>query len=126
MVRYQNDEAITMARRAQAIAGPLGLAEVQSDTLNTEACALHTIGADWTATMRSALDIALSGRRDVQAGRAYVNFHAMYGLATPHRIGPRLARHRGPALPASARARLGGRGPPVGGPGLPLRGRWPC
>ncbi len=78
MVRYQNDEAIAMARQAQAIAGPLGLAEVQSDALNTEACALHTIGADWTATMRSALDIALSGRCDVQAGRAYVNFHAMY------------------------------------------------
>jgi DNA-binding CsgD family transcriptional regulator/tetratricopeptide (TPR) repeat protein len=78
MVRYQNDEAIRLARRAQAIAGPLGLTEVLSDALNTEACALHTTGGDWTTPMRSALDSALSGRCDVQAGRAYVNFHAMH------------------------------------------------
>ena len=78
MVRYHNDEAIRLARRAQAVAGPLGLTQVQSDALNTEACALHTIGADWTAVMRSSLDIALAGGHDAQAGRAYVNFHAMY------------------------------------------------
>jgi DNA-binding CsgD family transcriptional regulator/tetratricopeptide (TPR) repeat protein len=78
MVRYRSDESIRLARRAQAIAEPLGLTEVLSDALNTEACALHTIGADWTAVLRSALDIALSGGHDVQAGRAYVNFHALY------------------------------------------------
>ncbi len=78
MVRYQNDEAIRLARRAQAVAEPLGLTEVQSDALNTEACALHTIGGDWAAVMRSSLDLALAGGHDAQAGRTYVNFHAMY------------------------------------------------
>jgi DNA-binding CsgD family transcriptional regulator len=78
MVRYQNDESISLARHAQAIAEPLGLTEVLSDALNTEACALHTTGADWTAVMRAALDIGLSGGHDAQAGRAYVNFYAIY------------------------------------------------
>ena len=47
MVRRANDDAIELARRAQAVAGPLGLTEVLSDALNSEACAVHATGGDW-------------------------------------------------------------------------------
>src|SRR5262249_62214420 len=39
MVRSANADAIELARRAQAVAAPLGLTEVLSDALNSEACA---------------------------------------------------------------------------------------
>jgi DNA-binding CsgD family transcriptional regulator len=79
MVNYEHEEAIELAHRAQAIAGPLGRTDVVSDSLNTEACSLLAIGGgDWAATMRRALDIAVSGGHEAQVGRAYVNLYAMY------------------------------------------------
>ena len=78
MVNYQHAEAIELAHQAAAIAAPLGLTDVLSDALNTEACSLHPAGRDWAGTMRRALDIALAGRHDAQVGRAYVNFYANY------------------------------------------------
>src|SRR5215475_12166483 len=47
MVRRANADAIELAHRAQAVAGPLGLTEVLSDALNSEACAVHATGGEW-------------------------------------------------------------------------------
>ncbi len=78
MVNYEHAEAIELAHRAVAIAGPLGRTDIVSDSLNTEACSLLGVGRDWAATMRRALDIAVSGGHEAQVGRAYVNTYAMY------------------------------------------------
>jgi DNA-binding CsgD family transcriptional regulator len=78
MVNYQHAEAIELAHRAVAIAGPLGRTDIVSDSLNTEACSLQGIGRDWAPTMSRALDAALSGGHEAQVGRAYVNTYAMY------------------------------------------------
>ena len=53
---------------------PLGVLDVPSDALNTEACAAATTGQDWTELPSGALDIAVTARLDEQAGRAYANF----------------------------------------------------
>jgi DNA-binding CsgD family transcriptional regulator/tetratricopeptide (TPR) repeat protein len=76
MVRRANEDAIGLARRAQAVAGPLGLTEVLSDALNSEACAVQAAGGEWVGTLRRALDIALSGRHEAEVARAYVNLHS--------------------------------------------------
>ncbi len=78
MVRNQNSAAIELARLAQATAGPLGLTEVLSDALNSEACAAHASGQDWAPKIGQALDIALAGRHDAAAGRAYGNAYALH------------------------------------------------
>ncbi|MGI8448602.1 MAG: helix-turn-helix domain-containing protein, partial [Streptosporangiaceae bacterium] len=78
MVNYQHAEAIELAHRAVAIAGPLGRTDIVSDSLNTEACSLLGVGRDWVPTMREALDVAVSGGHEAQVGRAYVNTYAMY------------------------------------------------
>jgi DNA-binding CsgD family transcriptional regulator/tetratricopeptide (TPR) repeat protein len=78
MFNYEHEEAIELAHRAQAIAGPLGRTDVVSDSLNTEACSLLGVGGDWAATMRRSLDIAVTGGHEAQVGRAYVNTYAMY------------------------------------------------
>jgi hypothetical protein len=78
MCHYQHARAIELARRAQAIAGPLDLAEVLSHALNTESCSLQATGGQWAAPMSRALDIALAGPNDVVTGRPYVNFYANY------------------------------------------------
>ena len=74
----QSDAAIELSRRAQALAGSLGLSDVLSDALNTEACAISIKGGEWTSLMQRALEIAVSGRMQAQAGRAYANMHAAY------------------------------------------------
>ena len=78
MVNYQHAEAIELAHRAVAIAGPLGRTDIVSDSLNTEACSLLGVGRDWVPIMRQALDAAVSGGHEPQVGRAYVNTYAMY------------------------------------------------
>jgi DNA-binding CsgD family transcriptional regulator len=78
MVTNANDDAIQLARRAQAIARPLGLTRVLADALNTEACASRTAGGEWAGAMREALDIALAGRHEEQVGRAYTNSLALH------------------------------------------------
>jgi DNA-binding CsgD family transcriptional regulator/tetratricopeptide (TPR) repeat protein len=74
----QHDAAIELSRRAQALAESLSLASVLSDALNTEACATANKGGEWTTLMQRALDIAVAGRLQPQAGRAYANMHASY------------------------------------------------
>jgi DNA-binding CsgD family transcriptional regulator/tetratricopeptide (TPR) repeat protein len=78
MVRGVNDDALKLARRAQAIAGPLGLTEVLSDGLNSEACVAHAIGGEWAGLMSQALEVALAGPHEKEAGRAYVNMHSCH------------------------------------------------
>ncbi len=78
MVNQEHAEAIGLAHRAVAIAGPLGRTDIVSDSLNTEACSLGGLGGDWAPTIRRALDIAVSGGHEAQVGRAYVNTYALY------------------------------------------------
>jgi DNA-binding CsgD family transcriptional regulator/tetratricopeptide (TPR) repeat protein len=78
MMRGANQDAIELARRAQAVAGPLGLTEVLSDALNTEACAVRATGGEWAGTLRRALDTALAGQHEAEVGRVYVNLHSCY------------------------------------------------
>jgi DNA-binding CsgD family transcriptional regulator len=78
MMRGANQDAIELARRAQAIAWPLGLTKVLSSALNTEVCAVQVLGGEWAKTLRQALDIALTGRHEAEVARAYVNLHACY------------------------------------------------
>ena len=78
MVRRANADAIELARRAQAVAGPLGLTEVLSDALNSEACAVHATGGKWAGTLHRALDTALAGQHEAEVARAYVNLHSCY------------------------------------------------
>ena len=78
MVRGANLDAIELARRAQAVAWPLGLTKVLSNALNTEACAVRAIGGKWAGTLHQALDIALAGRHEAEVARAYVNLHACH------------------------------------------------
>jgi DNA-binding CsgD family transcriptional regulator/tetratricopeptide (TPR) repeat protein len=74
----ENDAAIELSRRAQELAESFGQSDVLSDALNTEACALSIKGGEWTAVMQRALEVAVSGRLQAQAGRAYANMHAIY------------------------------------------------
>ncbi|HXP55952.1 MAG TPA: AAA family ATPase [Streptosporangiaceae bacterium] len=76
MMDYQHDQAVTLAGRAQAVAGPLNAFDVLSDALNTQACALAGTGQEWTGTLRRALDLALDQGLPVQAARAYGNLYA--------------------------------------------------
>ena len=78
MEEGQSGAAIELAQRAGALAGSLGLPEVLSDALDTEACAMSLQGGEWAALMQRALEIAVSGRLQAQAGRAYANMHANY------------------------------------------------
>jgi DNA-binding CsgD family transcriptional regulator/tetratricopeptide (TPR) repeat protein len=79
MVNYVHDEAIRLARHAQAIAAPLDALDVLSDALNTEGCAAFSIGDDdWTGPLTRALDIAISNGLDEQAGRAFTNLFGMH------------------------------------------------
>ena len=74
----RNEEAIGMARRAQALGIRIGAANVVSDGLNTEAIAAATLGREWEELLDRALQMALAGGLHAAAGRAYCNFYAMY------------------------------------------------
>ncbi len=78
MMRGVNQDAIELARRAEAIAWPLGLTKVLSNALNTEACAVRVIGGEWAGPLRQSLDIALAGQHEAEVARAYVNLYACY------------------------------------------------
>jgi DNA-binding CsgD family transcriptional regulator len=78
MLSGEGDAAIEMARRAQAVAGPLGAPEVISDALNTEGCAAFNTGRGWLGQLRDALRIAISEGLEAQAGRAYCNLQSMH------------------------------------------------
>ncbi|MFC7384543.1 ATP-binding protein [Sphaerisporangium rhizosphaerae] len=78
MLRYELDAAEGAALRAQELAERLGATDVLSDALNTRAVCAWTRGGDWEGPMRRALEIALAGRHQDQAGRAYANLAALH------------------------------------------------
>jgi DNA-binding CsgD family transcriptional regulator/tetratricopeptide (TPR) repeat protein len=67
------DSAIGLARRAQDLAERFGATAVLSGALNTEAAGAAGLGLEWTGLMHRALKIALFGRHQDQAARAYAN-----------------------------------------------------
>jgi DNA-binding CsgD family transcriptional regulator/tetratricopeptide (TPR) repeat protein len=81
MLDGEHEGAIDLAVRAQAMAEPLGVAEVLSDALNTEGSAASSLDrGDWSKPLRQALEIAMSARLEEQAGRAYANmYHILCG-----------------------------------------------
>ena len=78
VVRGVNEDAMELARRAQAIAAPLSLTEVLSDALNSEGCAAHAVGREWVGLLSQALEVALARQHEKEAGRAYVNMHSCH------------------------------------------------
>jgi DNA-binding CsgD family transcriptional regulator/tetratricopeptide (TPR) repeat protein/type II secretory pathway predicted ATPase ExeA len=70
--------SLTLARRAQGLAGELGLADVLSDALNTEGSVLAEGGPGaGTPQLRRALEVALAAGLEEQAGRAYTNLQSI-------------------------------------------------
>jgi DNA-binding CsgD family transcriptional regulator/tetratricopeptide (TPR) repeat protein len=78
MCNGEDEDAITLAVRARTIAESLGVPEIVSDSLNTEGCSAASLGRPWTGQLHRALEIALSGGLEEQAGRAYVNLYSTY------------------------------------------------
>jgi DNA-binding CsgD family transcriptional regulator len=78
MTRNENDQAIELARRAQALARSLDAPDVEADALNTEGCAATTTDPNWAELIRRSLELAISRNLPNQAGRAYSN---LYGIA---------------------------------------------
>ena len=78
MTRNENDQAIELARRAQALARSLDAPDVEADALNTEGCAASATDPNWAALIRRSLELAISRDLPNQAGRAYSN---LYGVA---------------------------------------------
>ena len=74
----EHEDAIRIARRAREVAEPLGMDDVLSDALNTEACASFSLGTVWSPLLHRSLDIARAARLDEQAGRAYANLYSLY------------------------------------------------
>jgi DNA-binding CsgD family transcriptional regulator len=78
MTRNENDQAIDLARRAQALARSLDAPDIEADALNTEGCAASATDPNWAALIRRSLELAISRDLPNQAGRAYSN---LYGVA---------------------------------------------
>ncbi len=78
MTRNENDEAIELARRAEALARALGAADVIADALNTEGCAASATDPNWAEPIHRSLELAISHNLPNQAGRAYGN---LYGIS---------------------------------------------
>jgi DNA-binding CsgD family transcriptional regulator/tetratricopeptide (TPR) repeat protein len=72
------DATIDLARRALAIAEPLGVAAVHSDATNTMACARANAGGDWEDDLHRALDVAQAHGLQAQTGRAFTNLYGTY------------------------------------------------
>ena len=74
--RYE--EAIAMVRQANEMAEQLGLVDVISDALDTEAKAIRGMGNEWAVPLQAALESALSGGHEEQAGRAFTRAYRWY------------------------------------------------
>lgn len=74
--RYE--EAIAMARQAAGMAEQLGLADVVSDALDTESKAIRGMGKEWAVPIHAALEYALSGGYEEQAGRVFTREYLWY------------------------------------------------
>ncbi|WP_426562629.1 AAA family ATPase [Angustibacter sp. McL0619] len=78
MTETRSREALEIATRAQRLAEQLGLPRVLSDALNTAGCALADLGEPWQEPLEQALDVALRGGLQQEAGRAYANLYALH------------------------------------------------
>ena len=74
----QYEVAVGLTRQAEAMAESLGVPEVLSEALNTQGCAVASLGAAWTGPMERALEIAVAEDLQEQAGRAFANLHVLY------------------------------------------------
>jgi hypothetical protein len=74
--RYE--EAIAMARQVREMAEQLGLTDVISDALDTEAKAIRGIAGEWEVPMQAALESAVSGGHEEKAGRAFARAYTWY------------------------------------------------
>jgi DNA-binding CsgD family transcriptional regulator/tetratricopeptide (TPR) repeat protein len=77
-------EAIALARQARKIAKQFGLSNAMSDALAAEAYVVRFAGGNWTIPMQAALDAALSGGHEEQAGRAFALMYLMYSTDLRH------------------------------------------
>lgn len=75
MLVADSDGSIESASRAIKLAEALGLPDVLSDALDTQACSLFVLGQPWIPTMQRALAVALDHGCDTQAARAYTNYY---------------------------------------------------
>ncbi|MFC4121948.1 helix-turn-helix transcriptional regulator [Nonomuraea zeae] len=73
MLLGEHEAAVSLGVRAKAIAERLGATDVLSDVLNTLAVCAAATGGAWAGQLRRALEIALAGRHQDQAGRAFAN-----------------------------------------------------
>ncbi len=78
MTRNENDEAVELARRAEALGRSLGASDVVADALNTAGCAVCVTDPSWTELIRRSLELAISRNLPIQAGRAYSNLHGIW------------------------------------------------
>jgi DNA-binding CsgD family transcriptional regulator len=76
--------ALSLAEKAADLAARLGLPDVRSDALRTEAGALRAQGHPWEGPMRQALQVALDAGLARQAGGAYTAW--VDGLADQFRF----------------------------------------
>lgn len=77
MENAPDERGIQLCRQAEQMAEQLGLADVLSDALDTEACIVSLQGGDWEPLMQRALEVADAAGAQDQAGRAYANMHAL-------------------------------------------------
>ena len=74
----RDEEGIAMARQAREMAEQLGLTDVIGDAVDTEAKAIRGRGGEWAVPMQAALESALSGGHEEQAGRAFARTYMWY------------------------------------------------
>jgi DNA-binding CsgD family transcriptional regulator/tetratricopeptide (TPR) repeat protein len=80
----RHSEAIALARQARKIAKQFGLSNAMSDALSAEAYVVRFEGGNWTVPMQAALDAALSGGHEEQAGRVFALTYLMYSTDLRH------------------------------------------
>jgi DNA-binding CsgD family transcriptional regulator/tetratricopeptide (TPR) repeat protein len=74
--RYE--DSLAVGRQVREMSEQLGLADVISESLKLEALVVHAMGKDWTRPMHAALEIALSGGHEYQAGGAFADMYWLY------------------------------------------------
>ena len=70
------EDAIALAKRARAVAEPLGVTDAVSDALNTEGSVRSFIGEDGLGLIGQSLAVAVEHGHEAQAGRAFVNLYS--------------------------------------------------
>jgi DNA-binding CsgD family transcriptional regulator/tetratricopeptide (TPR) repeat protein len=78
MAQGDYNAAIDCAGQAQAMAEKLGVLEVRSEALNTASWAAVETGGDWIGPLGQALEIAVAGGFEAQAGRAFTNIYGNF------------------------------------------------